>query len=123
MASKPMTKGDIIDHLSKKTNTTKKLAGDFLNELTSLAYKEAKKSFVLPGLGKLQVARRKKRMGRNPATGATMVIPAKNVLKFKVSKTAADIVFPAQKKVVVKPKAEAKPKAKAKSKATDRKKK
>jgi len=117
MASKPMTKGDIIAHLSKKTNTTKKLAGDFLNELTSLAYKEAKKSFVLPGLGKLQVAKRKKRMGRNPATGATMVIPAKKVLKFKVSKTAADVVFPNQKKAAPKKKAKSKAKAKPKAKA------
>ncbi|MCH8941026.1 MAG: HU family DNA-binding protein [Bacteroidetes bacterium] len=118
MASKPMTKGEIIAHLSKRTNTTKKLAGDFLNELTSLTYKEAKKTFVLPGLGKFKVARRKKRMGRNPATGATMVIPAKNVLKFKVSKTAVDAVFPAQK---VAPKNKARAKAKPKAQARKRK--
>ncbi|PIW70010.1 MAG: DNA-binding protein [Ignavibacteriales bacterium CG12_big_fil_rev_8_21_14_0_65_30_8] len=105
MASRPMTKGEILSHLSKKTNTTKKIAGEFLNELTTLAYKEAKNSFVLPGLGKLQVANRKKRIGRNPATGATMVIPAKKVLKFKVSKTAADVVFPSQKKAAPKKKA------------------
>ncbi len=117
MASKPMTKGEIIAHLSKKTNTTKKLAGDFLNELTTLAYKEAKKSFVLPGLGKLKVVNRKRRMGRNPATGATMVIPAKKALKFKVSKTAADAVFPAQKAAPKKKaRAKAKPKAKARKK-------
>ncbi|MCH8171289.1 MAG: HU family DNA-binding protein [Bacteroidetes bacterium] len=118
MASKPMTKGEIIAHLSKRTNTTKKLAGDFLNELTSLTYKEAKKTFVLPGLGKFKVARRKKRMGRNPATGATMVIPAKNVLKFKVSKTAVDAVFPAQK---VAPKKIARAKAEPKAQARKRK--
>ena len=68
---------------------------------------------MLPGLGKLKVVNRKKRMGRNPATGATMVIPAKKALKFKVSKTAADAVFPAQK---VAPKKKAKPKAKARKK-------
>jgi len=90
MAVKPMTKGQILDHLSKKTGTTKKLAGEFLNELVALSYKEAKKTFTLPWLGKLVVVNRKKRMGRNPATGQTMVIPAKRVLKFRIAKAAKD---------------------------------
>lgn len=91
--AKPMTKSQVLDHLSKKTGTTKKLAGQFLEELTTLAYKEAKKSFVLPGLGKLVVVNRKKRKGRNPATGETMVIPAKKVLKFRIAKAAKDAVL------------------------------
>ncbi len=93
-AVKPMTKGQILDHLSKKTGTTKKLAGEFLDEFVSLAYKEAKKSFVVPGLGKLVVVNRKKRVGRNPATGETMVIPAKKALKFRIAKAAKDAVLP-----------------------------
>jgi len=92
--AKPMTKGQILDHLSKKTGTTKKLSGEFLDELVSLAYKEAKKSFVLPGLGKLLVVNRKKRVGRNPATGESMVIPAKKALKFRIAKAAKDAVLP-----------------------------
>ncbi len=91
--AKPMTKSQVLDHLSKKTGTTKKLAGQFLEELTTLAYKEAKKSFVLPGLGKLVVVNRKKRKGRNPATGETMVIPAKKVLKFRIAKAAKDAIL------------------------------
>jgi DNA-binding protein HU-beta len=90
MAVKPMTKGQILDHMANKTGVTKKLAGQYLEELVALAYKEAKKSFTLPGLGKLVVVNRKKRMGRNPATGATMVIPAKRVLKFRIAKAAKD---------------------------------
>jgi DNA-binding protein HU-beta len=97
MAAKPMTKGDIVSHLSKKTGTTKKLANQFLDELVGLSHKEAKKDFTIPGLGKLTVASRKKRIGRNPATGQSMVIPAKKVLKFKISKQAKDAVFPSQK--------------------------
>jgi DNA-binding protein HU-beta len=93
-AAKPLTKGQILDHLSKKTGTTKKLAGQFLDEFVTLAYKEAKKSFVVPGLGKLVVVNRKKRMGRNPATGETMVIPAKKALKFRIAKAAKDAVLP-----------------------------
>jgi len=95
--SKSMTKSQILDHLAKKTGSTKKLAGQFLDELVSLSYKEAKKSFVIPGLGKLLVVDRKKRMGRNPATGETMVIPAKKTLKFRIAKQAKDAVVPRKK--------------------------
>jgi DNA-binding protein HU-beta len=95
--SKPMTKGQILDHLAKKTGTTKKLAGQFLDELVTLSYREAKKAFIIPGFGKLLVVDRKKRMGRNPATGETMVIPAKKVLKFRIAKQAKDAVVPSKK--------------------------
>ncbi len=97
-AGKPMTKSQIVDHLASKTDTTKKVASQFLDELTSLAHKEAKNSFTLPGIGKLVVVDRKKRMGRNPATGETMVIPAKKVLKFRIAKAAKDSVLPSKKK-------------------------
>ena len=95
--AKPMTKSDIVDHLSKKMGTTKKLSTQFLEEFVQLAYKEAKKSFVIPGLGKLSVSSRKKRKGRNPATGAEIIIPAKKVLKFRVAKAASDAVVPPKK--------------------------
>ena len=91
--AKSMTKAQIIDHLAKKTKTTKKLAGEFLDELVKLSYKEAKRDFVLPGLGKLKVSQRQQRMGRNPATGESIVIPARKVLKFRISKAAKDAVL------------------------------
>jgi Bacterial nucleoid DNA-binding protein len=96
--SKTMTKSQILDHLAKKTGATKKLSGQFLEELVNLAYKEAKKSFVIPGLGKLVVVARKARMGRNPATGVTMKIPAKKVLKFRIAKQCKDAVIPPKEK-------------------------
>lgn len=92
-----MTKAQIISHLAEKTGTTKKVAAQFMEEFVGLAYKEAKKSFVIPGLGKLEVASRKKRQGRNPATGETITIPAKKVLKFKISKAAKDAIVPVKK--------------------------
>ena len=98
MAAKPLTKGEIVNHLSKKLNTTKKQANDFLVELNTLAYKNAKKGFTLPGLGKLTVTRRKRRIGRNPQTGEKLTIPAKSVVKFKVSKTCQEKVYPPKKK-------------------------
>jgi len=92
--AKPMTKAQILEHLASKTGTTKKLSGQFLQELITLSYKEAKKSFTIPGLGKLVLVQRKKRQGRNPATGQAITIPAKKVVKFKIAKAAKDAILP-----------------------------
>jgi len=91
--SKPMTKSQIVEHLAKKTDTTKKIAVQFLEELSNLAYKEAKKSFTVPGLGKLVVVNRKERIGRNPATGEQITIPARKALKFRIAKHAKDAIL------------------------------
>ncbi|MDP4116442.1 MAG: HU family DNA-binding protein [Bacteroidota bacterium] len=92
--AKPMTKAQVIAYMSEKTELTKKQTDLFIKELMTLAYKEAKKSFVFPGLGKLVVVQRKKRTGRNPKTGESMIIPAKKTLKFRIAKAAKDAVFP-----------------------------
>lgn len=87
---KPMTKAEIVDHLANKVGTTKKQANDFLNEFVELSYKQAKKDFTIPGLGKISVGKRKARKGRNPQTGEEIRIPAAKVLKFKFAKAAKD---------------------------------
>lgn len=92
--AKAMTKSQVIDHLAKKTETTKKFSEQFVSELVGLAYKEAKNSFTIPGLGKLVLVNRKERMGRNPATGESILIPAKKALKFRIAKAAKDAVLP-----------------------------
>jgi DNA-binding protein HU-beta len=94
MADKPLTKSQVLEHLAKKTGSTKKFAAQFVDELVSLSYKEAKKSFVIPGLGKLLVVNRKERTGRNPQTGETIIIPAKKALKFRIAKQAKDAILP-----------------------------
>ena len=91
--AKSMTKSQVIAHLATKTKTTKKVASQFLEELVQLSYKQAKNEFVLPGLGKLKVAQRQQRMGRNPATGESIVIPARKVLKFRIAKAAKDAIL------------------------------
>ena len=55
-------------------------AREFFDELTTLSEKELKRSgeFVLPGMVKLVVQKRKARMGRNPATGEAIKIPGKD---------------------------------------------
>ncbi len=88
MAAAPMSKSKVITYLSEEAEVSKKQAAAVLDALTELAHKEAKKGFTIPGLGKLVVVNRKARMGRNPATGESIKIPAKKVLKFRVAKAA-----------------------------------
>jgi len=90
-----MTKAQLLDNLAKTTGLTKKDVGGLLDSLATLAYKEVKKGgeFVVPGFGKLVKAKRKARMGRNPATGETIKIAAKTVVKFRLAKAAKDAVL------------------------------
>ena len=98
-ASKKLSKSAIAGTMADKVDITKKQASLFLEELAGLAYKEAKNSFTVPGLGKLVLVNRKARMGRNPATGESIKIPAKKVVKFRVAKACKDAVLgPAGKK-------------------------
>ena len=48
-SGKALSKSQIADHLAKSTATTKKISTQFLDDLTALAYKEAKNSFTIPG--------------------------------------------------------------------------
>lgn len=91
--AKALTKAQIADSIAKKIGVTKKVAAEMLNHLSQLAYKEAKNSFTLPGLGKLVLVKRKARIGRNPQTGAALKIPAKKVVKFRVAKACKDAVL------------------------------
>ena len=92
-AGKAMTKSQIMAALAEANGITKKAAVEMVESLVGLAYKEAKKGFTIPGLGKLVLVNRKARMGRNPATGETISIPAKKVLKFRIAKAAKDAVL------------------------------
>jgi len=87
-----MTKTQIIQALADKSGMAKKDVVSFMDKLAELAYSEVKSNgeFVLPGFGKLVKVNRKAREGRNPATGATIHIPAKTVVKFRVAKAVKD---------------------------------
>ena len=93
MAAKAMTKSQIAEHIAKKVEIKKTQAVAVLEEIAKLAYKEAKNSFTLPGIGKIVLVQRKARMGRNPQTGAAIKIPAKKVVKFRVAKAAKDSIL------------------------------
>jgi DNA-binding protein HU-beta len=99
MAKKPMTKGQIVSYFASKFVLSKKAASAILEEVAALAVSETKKtgSFTLPGIGKLVLVKRKARLGRNPATGAEIKIPAKTVVKMRVAKAAKDAIVPGKK--------------------------
>ena len=90
-----MTKSQLYATLSEKSGMSKKEVTDLMDQLSELAYDEVKNSgeFVIPGVGKLVKVDRKARMGRNPATGEEIHIPAKTVVKFRVAKAAKDAVL------------------------------
>lgn len=90
-----MTKSQMLQALAEKLNVSKKQAGEMVEALVDLAYSHVKSSgeFVLPGVGKLVKVHRNARVGRNPATGETIQIPAKTVVKFRVAKAAKDAIL------------------------------
>jgi len=87
-----MTKGQLLNAMAEATGMSKKEVTNFFDQLTAMAYKEVKSNgeFAIPGIGKLVKMHRKERMGRNPATGETIKIAAKTVVKFRVAKAAKD---------------------------------
>ncbi len=98
MAEKSLTQSEIVTHLANATELTKVQVRGFLEAQAKLAYKNAKNGFTLPGLGKLVLVNRKARMGRNPATGQAIKIPAKRVVKFRVAKAAKEAIGGKSKK-------------------------
>jgi len=88
-----MTKTETVRELSDRTGCDRKQVGTVLEELAKLSYEQARDGFTIPGLGKLVLVDRKARVGRNPATGEQIQIPAKRVLKFRIAKQAKDAVL------------------------------
>ena len=95
-ANAKMTKSQIASHLAETAQISKKQSAAFLEAMANLAYKQAKNSFTIPGIGKLVLVNRKARIGRNPATGQEIQIPAKKVVKFRVAKAAKDAILGAK---------------------------
>ena len=95
MANQRMTQTQLVRSLAEACETNNKTARAFLERLGTTAIAEVKKNgvFVLPGIGRLVRVERKARMGRNPATGETIKIPAKKVVKFRVAKAAKDAIL------------------------------
>ncbi len=91
-----MGKMELFAHFAEKFDMKRTVVRDLFDELLRLSEKELKRSgeFVLPGMCKLVVQKRKAREGRNPATGEPIKIPAKTVVKARIAKQLKDAVLP-----------------------------
>jgi DNA-binding protein HU-beta len=97
-AKKVLTKGQVVSYFSGKFEISKKTAASMIEEYAALAIAETKKkgAFVLPGIGKSVLVKRKARKGRNPATGKEIKIPAKTVVKIRPAKAFKEAIVPAK---------------------------
>jgi DNA-binding protein HU-beta len=92
-----MGKTELFSHFAEKFDIKRAQAREFFDELQQLSESELKRSgeFVLPGMVKLVRQERNARIGRNPATGESIQIPAKTVVKARIAKQLKDAVLPA----------------------------
>jgi DNA-binding protein HU-beta len=94
--AKAMTKSAILKTLVEKTGLKKKEVAAVIEGLVALAYREARNTFVVPGLGKLVLVQRPARtmiMRFGPKAGQTVPVPAKKVVKFRVAKAAKEAIL------------------------------
>ena len=93
---KVLTKGQVVSHFAEEFEVSKKTAASIIEEYAVLAIAETKKkgAFVLPGIGKSDLAKTKARIGRNPQTGKEIKIPARTVVKVRPSKAFKEAIIP-----------------------------
>jgi DNA-binding protein HU-beta len=97
-AKRVLTKGQVVSHFAEKFEISKRVAASIIEEYAALAIAETKKkgAFILPGIGKSVLVKRKARIGRNPQTGEEIKIPAKTVVKIRLAKAFKEAIVPAK---------------------------
>ena len=90
-----MGKTQLFSHFADKFDLKRTQVREIFDELQSLAESEMQSNgeFVLAGMVKLVKQNRQARMGRNPATGESIQIPAKTVVKARIAKQLKDAVL------------------------------
>ena len=99
-ANKAMSKSEVAAQLAEKVGISKKQATQFMQAQAELAYKQAKNTFVIPGIGKLVLAEspaREMMMRFGPKAGQMVKVPKRKKLKFRVAKAAKDAILGAKK--------------------------
>lgn len=88
MSEKTLTKADIVDVIYEKVNRNRNEVKKLVESLLKISKQAIKKDDVLlvSGLGKFEAYKKKARKGRNPQTDATITLPARNVVVFRVSR-------------------------------------
>ena len=89
-----MSKQELVNFMAEKTGLSKKDAEAALSSFVDGVKKSLKggDSVTLVGFGTFSVSHRDARTGRNPQTGASIKIPARNVPVFKAGKGLKEVV-------------------------------
>ena len=111
-----MNRTQLIEKITEHTGVEKKAVANVLSGLGDVVLASVAKgdSVLLPGIAKFTKVKRKARIGRNPATGAAVKIPAKTVAKVTALKLYKETVLgsavaPKLQKAPAAPKVAAKP--------------
>ena len=98
--AKAMTKSEIAAQIADKVGISKKQVNQFFEAQAELAYKQAKNTFVIPGIGKLVLAESPARemvMRFGPKAGQTVKVPKRKKVKFRIAKAAKDAILGGKK--------------------------
>ena len=98
--AKAMTKSEIASQIADKVGISKKQVNQFFEAQAELAYKQAKNTFVIPGIGKLVLAESPARemvMRFGPKAGQTVKVPKRKKVKFRIAKAAKDAILGGKK--------------------------
>ena len=89
-----MTKAELIDAVASDVGISKKAAAEAVDSVFANVTKALKKGgkYTQVGFGTFGVVKRAAREGRNPQSGATIKIPARNVVKFSAGKALKEAV-------------------------------
>ncbi len=89
-----MNKNDLIGTVAEGASITKAQAGEAVDAVFAAITNSLKAGdeVRLVGFGTFSVSKRKASVGRNPATGAEIQIPASNQAKFKPGKGLKDSI-------------------------------
>lgn len=90
-----MNKAEIINNIAEEHGITKVAAKAIFEQVfadvtAAMMSKKAGNKITIPGFGTFKMEKRPARTGRNPRTGESMKIPAKQVVKFKASTTLSE---------------------------------
>ena len=89
-----LTKAEIIEAIQKENGYSRKQSSEITEILLEIIKRplESGKDVLISGFGKFQIKNKRKRKGRNPATGDDMILPSRRVVTFKYSGRLKDKV-------------------------------
>jgi DNA-binding protein HU-beta len=91
---KSFTKSNLVAEVARATGQSKASVVRILDQLTQIAYREAERGFMIPGICKIKVVKKKASRHRNPVTGKLLLIGERKALKIVPLKKAKTAITP-----------------------------